>query len=388
MNTQTHIQNSFIERISDGTVTINSIKEFETIINIFPHNPILYRAFADLLAQKKLSDNAASTYNTAASLYFNQGMILQGIAAKILELRFSKPSQNEFDTLYTLLQEQTFENTPFQDFILKMNYVELTAFINTLELMLISADTTVKQYGDEKKGIFFVVSGRLKEFITLVEGKNILEKKTNALRENEFFGDTYPFEDTKKYRSTIKTLTRVELINITHDNLLNLCREYPHIEQLLHQLYKNRLLAGERALEHSKNKRTTARHLLPTKIDIKIFQKDAGKPPLVLSAFTNDISVGGTGIILDEIYKTGPYKELIGRNVKIQMSLPTLNKKIHILGTIVWSKESLHEVDKVIAIGIQFKDMSYTDQRLLKVYCGSEGEQNLIWNLWESLLKK
>jgi hypothetical protein len=47
------------------------------------------------------------------------------------------------------------------------------------------------------------------------------------------------------------------------------------------------------------------------------------------------------------------------------------------------------ETGKNTALGIQFKSMSDPDRELLEAYCtGGEGEQNLMWNLWDSLLKK
>ncbi|MGD8450140.1 MAG: hypothetical protein PVF36_13015, partial [Desulfobacterales bacterium] len=62
---------------------------------------------------------------------------------------------------------------------------------------------------------------------------------------------------------------------------------------------------------------------------------------------------------------------------------------LKILGTIVWGKDVPLEGKPTAIIGIQFKDMTDTDQKLLKDYCyGSEGEQNLIWSLWSSLLGK
>jgi len=40
-------------------------------------------------------------------------------------------------------------------------------------------------------------------------------------------------------------------------------------------------------------------------------------------------------------------------------------------------------------VGIQFKDMTDADRRLLQGYSfGSESEQNLMWSLWDSLMQK
>jgi hypothetical protein len=56
--------------------------------------------------------------------------------------------------------------------------------------------------------------------------------------------------------------------------------------------------------------------------------------------------------------------------------------RLSILGTAVWSKEVPLEGKATAVVGIQFKDMSDADRRLLQGYrYGSENEQNMIWNL-------
>jgi hypothetical protein len=80
---------------------------------------------------------------------------------------------------------------------------------------------------------------------------------------------------------------------------------------------------------------------------------------------------------------------MVGRKVKIEMGLPSAAVKLHILGTIVWSKEVSHEGKTSTVVGIKFEEMTDPDRELLEDYChGSDGEQNLIWSLWESLVKK
>jgi c-di-GMP-binding flagellar brake protein YcgR len=124
-------------------------------------------------------------------------------------------------------------------------------------------------------------------------------------------------------------------------------------------------------------------------VNLMIFQSETGKSPLNLSGFTDDISLGGTCVVLGAKYQTGHLDNLTGKNVKMQMSLPIESMRLNILGNIVWSKEISVEGKKTSIIGIQFKEMSDIDRELLKGYCcGSEAEQNLIWSLWNSLMEK
>ena len=88
-------------------------------------------------------------------------------------------------------------------------------------------------------------------------------------------------------------------------------------------------------------------------------------------------------------YETGPADNLTGKNVKIKIDLPTSSDSLSILGVIVWSQEVYLEGKTTAVVGIQFKEMTDTDRRLLESYhYGSEGEQNLIWSLWDSLMEK
>jgi len=121
---------------------------------------------------------------------------------------------------------------------------------------------------------------------------------------------------------------------------------------------------------------------------MKIFPEDADKSPVVADGFTEDISSGGACLLLEARYRSGPSSELVGRKVKVEIDLPKAELKVNVLGTLVWSKEVPNGEEKTTAVGIQFTEMSDGDRTALDDYCfGSDGEQNLIWSLWESYVK-
>ena len=81
-------------------------------------------------------------------------------------------------------------------------------------------------------------------------------------------------------------------------------------------------------------------------------------------------------------------EDFVGKNVKIELDLPEVDKGLNVLGTIVWGREVYHEGETGTAVGIQFKEMNDEDRTALDQYCfGGAGEQNLIWSLWESYVK-
>jgi hypothetical protein len=64
------------KHVIDGSLTIDSIKEFEGILQIFPKDPELHRAFSNMLMRKK-------RYAKAAEAYHRPGHGVRGNVSKI-----------------------------------------------------------------------------------------------------------------------------------------------------------------------------------------------------------------------------------------------------------------------------------------------------------------
>ena len=168
---------------------------------------------------------------------------------------------------------------------------------------------------------------------------------------------------------------------------MTICRKYPNVKPLVEGLYESRSGSDEKGLLRTVRK--TVRHQLPTQVNLKIFPDEPDKAPLDVDGFTEDISLGGASVVLSKDFESGHLDTLAGKNVKIRINLPIAFVSLSILGTTAWSKSvSLHGKTTAV-VGIQFKEMTDTDRRLLQSYhYGSEGEQNLIWSLWDSLMEK
>jgi len=52
MNDRIHKRNSLLNRIIDGSVTIDSVTKFEDLLKAFPNDPGLHRIYGDLLKKK------------------------------------------------------------------------------------------------------------------------------------------------------------------------------------------------------------------------------------------------------------------------------------------------------------------------------------------------
>ena len=389
MNDQMDKQTILVNRIIDGSITLDSVAEIENLLEAFPNNPWLHKIFADLLKLDKLSYAAADEYGTAAELFMEEKMTLQAMVSKILEWQILQPSNQEGKDFYLSLHQGRSKNTGVQNFFIKMKYPEIIAFMSELAPRHFPAGSMMKRFGDEENTLYFVVSGSLEETIyhRLKKGGRIQKKSTKNLAENDFFGDIYPFEEEKLSQSTIETITRVEFAKISKSSVMAICRKYPNVKHLISGLYKTRWESAEE--EFSWTVRRTVRHKLPTQVNLKIFKDELCKTPVIFDGFTENISLGGARVVLGSNYKSGNFDTLAGKNVKLQIYLPIEFVNLSILGTTVWSKEVPLEGKTTAVVGIQFKDMTDADRRLLQNYnCGSESEQNLIWSLWDSLMQK
>jgi hypothetical protein len=251
------------------------------------------------------------------------------------------------------------------------------------------AKTILKKFGDEENELCFVVSGALEEtsYHRTETDERVQKKSTANLIESDMFGEIYPFDEVNLSESDIESITRVELLKISKLNLTALCTEHPNLNLLVQNLCK--FCFESKRERYSKKVRKATRHQLPMQVNLKVFQEESGKPPLSLTGFTDDVSLGGTCVVLGAKYQTGDVTRLTGKNVKIQLNLPIESINLNILGNIVWGKEIPVEGKKTAIVGVQFKEINQVDLGILKGYCfGSEAEQNLIWSLWDSLMEK
>ena len=387
MNDRTNKRNRIVSRIIDGSVSIDSVKDFENLLKAFPNDPWLHRFFADLLEREKSVYAAADAYGMAAELFIEADMIMQAIVSKIFEWQIIGLSYREGQHFYSSLRETKAKSTGAQRFFIKMTYPELIAFMSMLVVRYFPEGSTMKQFGDEENNLYFVVSGTVEKTIyhRLERGGKVQKKSSKNLVENDFFGKIYPFEKEKISQTTIETMTRVEFAKISKRKLIKICRKFPNVKRLVHELYQSSSESLDETISYTI--RQSVRHQLPTQVNITIFSDDPDKAPLDLRGFTQNISLGGASIVLEANDETAHFGSLVGKQVHIQIYLAIAFVNLSILGTAVWSKEISLEGKKSAVLGIQFEEMTDKDRRLLQGYhYGYEIEQDRIWSLWDSLI--
>ncbi|MEA3471184.1 MAG: PilZ domain-containing protein, partial [Thermodesulfobacteriota bacterium] len=111
--------------------------------------------------------------------------------------------------------------------------------------------------------------------------------------------------------------------------------------------------------------------------------------PLVLQCITDKVSKGGACINIGEKYWIGSAADLVGKKAKMLISVPKASLGFEVTGSIMWKKEVSHDETTHIIVGIQFDEISEDDFNFLKKYCYvGDGEQDMIYSLWESYVKK
>ena len=387
MNDQTDKKSKIANRIIDGSITVDSVADFNNLLKTFPNDPWLHKFYANLLKRKKSFYAAADAYGIAADLFIESDMPLQALTSKFFEWRILDPLNHEDQAFCASLRKCRAQKRGVQSFIISMTYPELMAFMGNLIIRHFPAGSMLKRFGDEESDLYFVVYGALEKTVyhRLEKGGKVNKKSTKTLVENNFFGEIYPFEDEKVSRSDIETITRVEFAMIPKSRLMAICREYPNVKILVDGLYKSRSVSVEE--KFSSIIRNTVRHQLPTRVNIKIFSNEQGKAPLNFGGFTENISLGGASVVLGVNYDTDYLGNLVGKKVQIQIYLPIAFVNLSISGTSVWSKEISIEGKKSKMLGVQFEKLTDQDRRLLQGYhYGYEKEQDLIWSLRDSLM--
>jgi hypothetical protein len=380
---------SVMQRIMDGRLSIDSPEEFLDIIKIYKEDPFLHRKYADLLNDLKRFDGAAESYATAAKLFIENKMNLQAVVAKILQWSIQKPSHLQGRSFYAHLREEGGRQNPLQRFWARMNYAELVAFMRRLVRIRLDAGVSVTRVDEPAEHLYFIVSGTVCEMPSVECAREAesagFEIEPVLLGPNDLFGDVFPLDLPTLTSSELRTVTQVELVKINKSVLRSVCDRHPHIGILLQEIGKP---------EHRENcdrswqwVRRAMRYGLPTRVEIDCPATKNSQKDLHYTGIATDLSMGGMCLEIADIAPADLKKSLKGRIARFQLDLLNDVVLLNVSGKIVWQRR-FRPKDDVLLIGIRFDTLSKMDRALLAEYCsGSVGEQNLLWSLWETLVR-
>ena len=364
MNEAAHLQSSIVSQIIDGSITIDSIGEYQSMLKIFPDNPFLHRALADLLARRRSQAAAAEYYDKTAGLFAQSGMVLQAIVAKMLQWQIENPDLQAIKHFYNMLLEKNPRTTPLTMFFASLSFNELTAVITRLERFILPAGKVVKKFGDVEANLYMVVSGTLIRRTYPSASQFAPKEKLIESAEMEVFGELFPLDKEHLSQSYTETTSRVVLAKLTRESLIQLCAQYPSMEPALRDLFDS--LARAAGIQHVK--RRMRRHPIPVRVRLEIMHVRDRMPRFSASGFARDLSIGGACILLDEAVEASVARDMIDKETRIVMRLPSDAMALHIRGTVIWSRQLESEGEATHALGIQFKPMPPNLSGLLLVF--------------------
>jgi CRP-like cAMP-binding protein len=366
-------QISIAAQIIDGSIKIDSGAEFENVLELFPDDPSLLRAYADLMVTKKAPQIAAESYGEAADLFIESGMILQAIVAKSLAWKLHTPSDpGQIRHFFSANMKNGHHGKPVNEFFNSLPYSEMMAILYPLVKIRLPAGRMVIKVGDDERYLYLIVSGALRAttFQPMNTSNQVVYKKSSLhLSENDFFGDVFPFEEKKLSKSYVETITQTELIKLSKINLMKVCVKYPEVERALEDLFSSRSGIDEKA--KSFKDRVGFRHQVPVKVQLQIQSGSNGNPPLAVAGRSRDISIGGICVVLDAEYRDHPSLNDSIKDARVQISFPSEDFSVSVPGEVIWSRLIDSEQDTAMALGIKFQEMSPKSQGMLLGFANS-----------------
>jgi CRP-like cAMP-binding protein len=366
---------SIPDHILDGSIVIDSVEAFKSILKQYPENASLLKAYSDFLTRCNLYDLAAKSYGQASDLFVKEGKILQAIVSKKLEWRIKPAEEKETQRFLTTLKNGKFRDIPLKDFFKRLNHEEMLAVISNFVRARLPAGTIIKKKGDAEDNLYFIVSGTLKDSLyPSIDEKVKVHRPPNIyLNENEFFGDVYPLNEDRKCKSDIETVTQVELVKLSKPKLIQLCKKFSNLELGILDLCKIRLQSDKPG--YSKLLRKAHRYDMPVDMNLELYPRATSNTPVLVEGFSSDISVGGICAILDsknadindivEAFENGANSEIIW------VGFPAEKMHIRVLGRIAWSHAVILNGPKTLVIGIQFEEMSPRLRGMLFMFANS-----------------
>lgn len=297
--------------------------------------------------------SASKRYRKAYEFFMAEGETLHAIAALFELWGIVKPAPYDFRCLHSQLRRKDSHNSVIAECFAKMSYQELRSTLSHLEKIKVKADEIVQPSGDPEDSFFFVISGELVKSPVEKEGEE--DNVIQFLKANDHFGDYFPCEVKRPAPYLVRATSDVELLKISKEGFLALCKEQPDLKIGINKLVKYQLLPD--AEKPAKFFRKTSRRHLSINLSLDIIDPVPGRHPLTVKGFSRDISLGGARIVVDPRYRDIPINDILGRKTKLRVSLPDESIDVSIMGKITWCSETEIDRQQTYALGVQFNEM-------------------------------
>jgi CRP-like cAMP-binding protein len=367
-----HIPQNVINLFLRGEIKVQCPEILKGLLKQYPEEPSLLRMYADLLIKSGASNASNKIYGKTAKIFLEKGRIIRALATKLAQWQICAPKNNEVIEFIFELKKTSCEKKEINRFFHELTPEEAASFLPELELMQFKSKNFIKKIGDFEDRLYFVVSGTLKDslFLTIDNSEKLYRKPTVYLSEDDYFGNLYPFEQLIKCRSYIESTSNVELISITKKKLIKICKIYPNIERQLIELFQIRTFN----FLHKKSKkvRSEKRIKLHLEFGLEILLNTNAQTTIQVTGYSNDVSIGGISLILDEISVSSvleiPIFEKLLNHADVLVSFEIEDLTIKLPGKIRWAKKVSIDNRLSMALGIQFGEISPRLKGLLMAF--------------------
>jgi hypothetical protein len=343
------------QHIPKGSIEIKTTESFRCIIDRCPEEPDLLRICAGRLASDHRVSEAVEAYVKAAALFFSRGMIFKGWLCNLLEWRLQKAPVERLKEAEKSIRN-TNPRSGVDAFVKQLSWDERLAVFSRFRLISLPAGKSVISAGIGQQDLYIVVSGILK-----AEGAQQRPEsaKPRILYETDLFGFSGSDEQPSGLHPGVMSVTRVELVKISGDRLLNTFRRHPNAEKTFQLLCHP--TGGQRSLAPGmarKGERYPAR----TVMSLRILPLQAHEPPLVFKGFSHEVSVAGLCFIPEPDDIPGPpggmknAPTFIGRKVNAKIQAEGFS--VEVQGQIARKGHVVIHGDQLPCFGIQFANIS------------------------------
>jgi CRP-like cAMP-binding protein len=204
---------------------------------------------AELLERLGQKKEAGQMYRKVAEAYAQDGFLLQAISINKMILRIDPSSEDTNDRLAQLYAEKTRETKllrPFPHIPLfsELNEQELQSLLPHVQSKTFQMGSLICKEGEKGDSLFVVSRG---EVAIAKETRTGREVWVRNLKEGDFFGEFGFFIDQTRH-ATVKAMTDCEILEIARNELNKIIKVHPRLNEVLHNLFKERILDNFLAL--------------------------------------------------------------------------------------------------------------------------------------------
>ena len=204
---------------------------------------------AELLERLGQKEEAVQTYRKVAESYASDGFILQAISVNKMILRIDPSSKNVGERLARLYAEKIRESKPIRPFphiplFSDLKKQELQLLLSHIQSKTFQQDSLICREGEGGDSLFVISRGEVAIIKQTPEGKEV---RVQNLKGGDFFGEFGFFVDQKRH-ATVKAMTDCELLEISRNELQEMIRVHPRLNEVLQNLFKERVLDNFLAL--------------------------------------------------------------------------------------------------------------------------------------------